>query len=60
MIWWGQNFGLEAPKFGAKGAALENFSVFSEKLLFRNAIKNKNCGIKGLEKNFVLLRKIVS
>ena len=57
LIFWrlggGQDFGREAPKFGAEGAVLENFSDFSEKFFPKNATKGKNCGINGLEKIFV-------
>ena len=42
---WGQDFGREAPKFGAEGAVLENLSDFSGKLFLKNAIKSKKCGI---------------
>ena len=40
-------FGYEAPENGAKGAVLENFLRFFEKLLLRNAIKSENLGVWG-------------
>ena len=39
QIFWrvgrGQDFGREAPKFGAEGAVLENFSDFRENCFFK-------------------------
>ena len=47
MVVGGQDFGRKMPEFGAKGAVLENFSNFLEKLFLKNAIKSKNLDVWG-------------
>ena len=60
LVVGGKILGAKRPNSMPKAPFHKILAIFSEKLLFRNAIKNKNCRIKGLEKNFVFFWKIVS